>query len=154
MKTNVLKNECMDKILSLGTIKELSEYITKMLQKNKEDFHFPNFDLAIADEFALEKYKKKINYLEEVYNASCGWYGMKEINTDFDSEDSILSIVSDYYGGGCANILNLWYGDFDDLSCTKEIMRVLINTMEIQEGNITENTIVIVDWDKDKFIKM
>lgn len=64
--------------------------------------NFTPYDFAVMDTAAFEETPED---LRRIADCSEGWYGIKKIDTGFDSNE--LQIVADYYGGGCAAFLSL-----------------------------------------------
>lgn len=71
-----------------------------VLGEKMEDF--TPYDFAVMDTAAFEETSED---LKRVADCSEGWYGIKKVDTGFDSNE--LQIVADYYGGGCAAFLSL-----------------------------------------------
>lgn len=71
-----------------------------VLGEKMEDF--TPYDFAVMDTAAFEETPED---LRRVADCSEGWYGIKKVDTGFDSNE--LQIVADYYGGGCAAFLSL-----------------------------------------------
>lgn len=71
-----------------------------VLGEKMEDF--TPYDFAVMDTAAFEETPED---LRRVADCSERWYGIKKVDTGFDSNE--LQIVADYYGGGCAAFLSL-----------------------------------------------
>lgn len=76
------------------------DFARSALGKNLENF--TPYDFAVMDTAAFEETPED---LRRVADCSKGWYGIKKVDTGFDSNE--LQIVADYYGGGCAAFLSL-----------------------------------------------
>lgn len=76
------------------------DFARSVLGKNLENF--TPYDFAVMDTAAFEETPED---LRRVADYSEGWYGIKKVDTGFDSNE--LQIVADYYGGGCAAFLSL-----------------------------------------------
>lgn len=77
--------------LAVCTVLELAELLAGSIDtENVKQKRFQNCDFAIIDED-----DEDIEYLK---SGASGWYGVKKINTDFNSDT--LDLIADYYGGG------------------------------------------------------
>ena len=122
-----------------GTIREVAEYIAEELTEKGFSIPFSkfrDFDFSLEiDDVTLQN-----PLVEEKYKA-CEWYGMKHINTGFDSND--MDLIADYYGGGCAQILQLESGMEKD-----EIASCLTGTMvltALNSGYTCESDVILVE---------
>lgn len=124
--------------LSCYTVRELAEVLSRSINP-KDVLHskFTDCDFAIIDELEMGK------PLDDIRRDATGWYGIKRIDTGFDSEDLLL--IADYYGGGCAHLSQIWSGLDGYLDVQKEIEGVLLNTLTVQES-ATLDTGLIVDF--------
>lgn len=126
--------------LMVCTVKQLAKYLSSQIDgKNVLKNKFPNCDFAIIDTDTFDD-------LENLRCNSSGWYGIKAVDAGFDSCDLIL--ISDYYGGSCAKICQI----FDDMNeilpndnIESNIKRIVLNTLQYQES-ANENTYLIVDF--------
>ena len=83
------------------TVNELSDYLGERARKCiREGSRFPDCDFAVIDSENANK------SFDELRDDNYGWYGIKAVDTGFDSADLIL--FSDYYGGGCASFCSIW----------------------------------------------
>lgn len=131
----VMEDDNYDKKLMLCTIKELAMLCTELLNaEHKLCTEFPVFDFAIVDSAEDED-------LETVRLNARGWYGLKKVNTHFDSKDDLL-LVSDYYGGGCANTLFVVEGEQND-TVAKAIEKMITNTLDVCEVIDSETKLIV-----------
>lgn len=126
----------MENRYALMTAAELAEHIVSKLNLKDVDMTlFPDCDFAIAERDCENK------PIEEVANESRGWYGIKEVDTGFESGD--LCIVADYYGGGCAHFLSIYDG-IGEMLATECIREVIFNTLH-QNETVYSTTVLLVD---------
>lgn len=123
----------------LGTPKEIATYLVRDLIKDKyinNSSKFYNCDFAIVD--MTNKEIEELT-LEEIHDNSTGWYGIKHINTGFDSSD--LDLFVDYYGGGCGMYDMIYDGMKKDeyINIVKEL---IMSTLNVIEG-CKEDTLLI-----------
>lgn len=111
---------------AMGTARELAEYMADFLSSEShidEESNFYDCDFAVAN-------TKAEGELDEIAASSSGWYGIKKIDTGFDSGN--LDLFADYYGGGCGVFRSL----FDGMSRTtivEELECMLLHTLNCQE---------------------
>lgn len=129
-----------------GTIEEIVSFLTNKLCSDDEfsckDCSFNSLDFSVDTnginfESSLE---------DERYNVS-GWYGIKHIDTGFDSND--YDIVSDYYGGGAACIKQLYDGMSKE-EVENSLKELVMNPVDSTEGSVNENDIIFVEIKEEK----
>lgn len=128
--------------LKVLTPKTLAEYLVSQLDIN--DVYakqFPRCDYGIIDTDGEKEFDQE--ELEFLHSGVCGWYGIKDVDTGFDSYDLVL--VADYYGGSCAELTQLYDGMTTE-DAVEQITRIIVDSMNVQEDNVTEDTILIVDF--------
>ena len=69
------------------------------------------------------------------------WYGVKQVDLGFDSEDIILA--ADYYGGSFARIMQIYGGEETDM-IRSELLDMLSEVMA-DEGIVTADTPVLYE---------
>lgn len=124
--------------LVLLTVKELALRLSKEIdEKDVLRKPFPSCDFSIVDTEERED-------LELIKSGAAGWYGIKAIDTGFDSDTLVL--VSDYYGGGCYATAEMWN---DGIECgedwQKDIETMLLKTLMVQES-CNPDTLLIVEF--------
>lgn len=130
--------------LKVLTPKTLAEYLVSQI--NLEDVHakrFPKCDFGIVDTDGEKDFDQE--ELEFLYSGVCGWYGIKDVDTGFDSYDLVL--IADYYGGGCAELTQLYNGISQE-DAVKEIAQIIVDSMNVQETKVTADTILMVEFGK------
>lgn len=128
--------------LKLCSIQELAKYYADLiLNDGKFNENIPGCDFAIADSLVPEGAS-----LEDIRDSSSGWYGMKKFDAGFDSTD--LCLIADYYGGGCAEITQLFEG-MDDDDIADEIERIILGTFNVCES-AHRDTELIVEFHTEK----
>lgn len=135
----------------LGTIAECAKELYKSDEKRFEN-RFVNCDFAIADGHVDSGDDLDFEHddLETIFENSSGWYGIKKLDTGFDSShDNDVDLFADYYGGGCGTYRLV--GDWDDKDeIVNTIKKMIIMVMSYNEGIITENDIIVCEIKKDK----
>lgn len=111
----------------LGTAHNIAEYITKDIEyvKNNQisSAIFHNCDFALVHFCDIEQ-----KSLEEIYYEASSWYGIKKVDTGFNSRN--IDIVADYYGGNalCADYIE----DFSQaVNVVEQLILNAINRSEI-----------------------
>lgn len=128
----------------LCTIHKFAEYVAEIIdtQGKYENGQFtaplPDYNFAIADE-----YREGIT-LEEIALSSSGWYGMKQFDAGFDSID--LCLITDYYGGGCATITQI-YGGQDKEGTAESIENMIISSFNVC-GIADKETVLIIEFEE------
>lgn len=126
--------------LMCATVFELARYLGDNIIKDDEGefISIPECDFCIVDDDNA-KYT-----LKELHSKAEGWYGLKVVNGGFDS--NCLVVMTDYYGGGCANIAQIWDDGIvlsDEI--TQDLCRTIGNTLNMQE--LTDNgTVLLVEF--------
>lgn len=119
----------------LGTAMEIAEFLTKAVvaesdslsaQEAKASFKDCDFTIFVGDPDEAEA-----EGLEAAVYEMEAWYGIKQINTGFGSDD--CNLFADYYSGGCPFSQTLYDGmDFWEV---KEVIYSLIeNTLNMVES--------------------
>ena len=104
-----------------------------VLGEKMEDF--TPYDFAVMDTAAFE----------ETPDCSEGWYGIKRVDTGFDSNE--LQIVADYYGGGCAAFLSL-DPEEDCATAIQYVTNLILQSMCMERCD--KDTILIGQIHKEK----
>lgn len=124
---------------ALLTMSELAETLVSNL-----DLHDIRRIMFLDCDFAVADYCED-DSLEEIRHNSTGWYGVKSIDTGFDSDE--LCLVADYYGGGCAHFLTL-EDDLFEKTATHCIAHLIMDTLSVQES-VRYHTKLIVDFEPE-----
>lgn len=119
------------------SISNFAKYLSESIRQNNSEWHFPDCDFAIIDEDTDLTDLKKID--------ACGWYGIKAINPGFES--SALVLMSDYYGGNCASLAQLFDDDKDNWA--SKIEKAVVGTMSVQE-TVTPGTMLLIEIKADE----
>lgn len=131
--------------LKVLTPKTLAEYLVSQL--DLEDIlgkKFPQCDYGIIDTDGETEFDQE--ELEFLHSGVCGWYGIKDIDAGFDSD--VLVLIADYYGGSCAELTQLYDGIFAE-DAAKEIARIIVDSMNVQEATVTNDTVLMVDFGEE-----
>lgn len=122
----------------LGRIKDIAEELY-----NANSKHFTNCDFALIDNQEIDL-NKDID-LEEIHYNSTGWYGIKNLDTGFNSDIyGSLNLFADYYGGSCGEYRFI-YGDENENDVYGTIISMMIDTLSYQEGTIHKNMFIICE---------
>lgn len=128
--------------LKVMTVRQLAEHIAGQI--NLEDVlktEFPTCDYGLIDTDGETVFDQE--ELEFLHSGVCGWYGIKNVNTGFDP--FVLVLIADYYGGSCAELAQIYDGiSLDD--AVKEITRIVVDSLNVQETGVTEDTLLIADF--------
>ncbi len=136
--------------LMICTIDELAEKIACSV--NDEDVSKSKFeDCDFAVVCLDDEPEDESRTLEDIRRDANGWHGIKRIETGFDSEALIL--VADYYGGSTAFFFQFFDGMSDLVSVKNEVLRKLIQLLEISEI-ADKDTELIVEYIGDDDGKM
>lgn len=125
----------------LGTITEVCHTIGSIIERDwsdKKEFYFPKFYFGTVDEF--ERVDKP---LHQVAIAIEGWYGCKQIESEFESSD-IATILADYCGGGAAVARSLWLDDLYVGVVEDAISSLMIKSLEMN-WIVGKDPIVLVE---------
>ena len=125
----------------LGTIAKVAKELYKAGEKKFADrFLECDFALVEKEDFDLEN-----DDLDTIFINSTGWYGIKKLNTGFDSDlyDNV-DLFADYYGGGCGTYRLI--GDWDNGDkIVNTIKEMIVAVLSFQEGDITKDDIIICE---------
>ena len=113
----------------------LAEYLSDSAYQSGKEWHFQDCDFTVIDE---DTELSDLNRVKKVEAA--GWYGIKAVNAGFES--TALVLMSDYYGGNCASVAQLFYDDGDNWK--REIEKAIIATLSVQE-TVTPDTLLLVE---------
>lgn len=124
----------------LGLAKYLRDNIVK--DDNGEFISIPECDFCIIGDDDT-KYT-----LKELHSKAEGWYGLKVVNGGFNSD--CLIVMSDYYGGGCANIAQIWNDGFAPADGTIHDLCLMIENTLNERESAGYNTVVLVEFPTKK----
>lgn len=122
------------------TVNELSErLIAEINLKNVLEKPFPECDFAIAE------IKNENESLEAIAETSTGWFGIKSVETGFDSNN--LNLIVDYYGGGCANLIEIFNGtEYIKDSVVLDISSAIQKSFDFYGETVDSETKLIVEF--------
>lgn len=124
--------------LAVCTIRELANELAKSIDSESVvDSQFTECDFAIIDSDI------QTDDLEYIKSGASGWYGIKKLETGFDSTDLLL--LCDYYGGGCPNLIQIWEGMDGAVEHSQSILDGLLGCLNVQETAKPE-IVLIVDF--------
>ena len=128
-----------DRHYFLGTIKEIADSLTELLlsaDSIKDTAAFTDFDFAIVDDYD-PRYS-----LTTIAENAVGWYGVKRIDSGFNSWN--LDLCGDYYGGGSLSSCS-----FDTYLEREEVsgffQKLLVGIIDKHGEDATEKTILICE---------
>ena len=120
------------------TVSELSNYLGGKARKCiREGSRFPDCDFAVIDSENANK------SFDELRDDNYGWYGIKAVDTGFDSADLIL--FSDYYGGGCASFCSIWEELWCYQDASEAIEKTILDTLRCSDV-VMGDSMLIVDF--------
>lgn len=120
------------------TVNELSNYLGERARKCiREGSRFPDCDFAVIDSENANK------SFDELRDDNYGWYGIKAVDTGFDSADLIL--FSDYYGGGCASFCSIWEELWYYQDASEAIEKTILDTLRCSDV-VMGDSMLIVDF--------
>lgn len=124
--------------LAVCTTRELADELAKSIYSELViDSRFTECDFAIIDSDI------QTDDLEYIKSSASGWYGIKKLETGFDSTDLLL--LCDYYGGGCPNLIQIWEGMDGVVEHSQSILDGLLDCLNVQEA-AKPDTVLIVDF--------
>ena len=127
--------------LKILTVRQLAEHIASQI--NLEDVmktEFPACDFGLIDTDGETVFDQE--ELEFLHSGVCGWYGIKNVDTGFDSY--VLVLIADYYGGSCAELTQIYDG-ISLKDAENEICRIILNSLKHQE-EADETTLMVVEF--------
>jgi len=127
--------------LKVLTVRQLAEHIASQI--NLEDVmktEFPACDFGLIDTDGETVFDQE--ELEFLHSGVCGWYGIKNVDTGFDSY--VLVLIADYYGGSCAELTQIYDG-ISLKDAENEICRIILNSLKHQE-EADETTLMVVEF--------
>lgn len=112
--------------------------VNKIADRILNDNYFIQVDMAI--ECPTEATDEPI---EDVYHNSCSWFGMKRVDSPFDSSDKLYMV--DLYGGGAATIVQV-HKEEDSDSIIHDLRLSFANCFESCGYGIDDNEYVLIEW--------
>lgn len=128
------------------TVLGLARYIRDNIVTNEDgDFtSFPECNFCIIDSddeaYALTDLRSKAE----------DWYGIKVVNGGFNS--ICLVVMSDYYGGGYANIAQIYNDGFAPAEGTVQDLEKMIEATLCEREFASYNTLLLVEFPKKNFV--
>lgn len=128
----------------LGRIKDIA---AEIYHPNEGTVKIDDIDFKLCDTYNFDL-TKNIDLKILCNKLECYWYGIKKINTGFDSfYNNVINLFADYYGGGCGVYSKLDFGDpINDIIST--ITKTIINTLSYKEGVITDDMFIVCEIKK------
>ena len=129
------------KRIEILTVDELAKYIVSRINlRNVLLNPFSPIDFAVEfDQYCKDSETLKANAM--------GWYGIRKVDTGFDSYN--LCLVCDYYGGGSGSYVEI-YDDESEESAVIEIKNAIMKTLPFDDFLRTDGKI-LVDFGKSFF---
>lgn len=129
--------------MKILTVVALAEHIASQLDlEHILAKRFPACNFGIIDVDGKTDFNQE--ELEFLQTGVSGWYGIKAVLTGFDSFDLVL--IADYYGGSCAELAQLYDGISKE-DAVKEICRIIVGCLEVQEC-ADRDTTLFVEFDE------
>lgn len=122
------------------TVAELAKYLKDNIVANDkgEIFSIPECDFCITDDDNA-KYT-----LKDLYKKAESWYGLKIIDGGFESD--CLVLMADYYGGGSANIAQIWSDGIEPSEGTVQDLTMLLEDTLCQRDFAKHDTLLLVEF--------
>lgn len=137
----------------VGSLEDFQRFLTgrlKFVFETKEKFGVVQFAECSLPAYNLTvTIGEQSNIVDSAYNNTCGWFGVQELKSPFNNTSSERQFISDYYGGGYFDCVNIYTGDIDDEDIKKAVKALVRNK------NINLNATVVwevseeADNDKD-----
>ena len=127
--------------LKVLTVRQLAEHIASQIDlEDVMKTEFPACDFGLIDTDGETVFDQE--ELEFLHSGVCGWYGIKNVDTGFDSY--VLVLIADYYGGSCAELTQIYDG-ISLKDAENEICRIILNSLKHQE-EADETTLMVVEF--------
>lgn len=122
------------------TVAGLAKYLKDNIVANDkgEIFSIPECDFCIIDDDNV-KYT-----LKELHKEAESWYGLKIVDGGFESD--CLVLMADYYGGGSANIAQIWNDGIEPSEGTVQDLIKLIEDTLCQRDFAKHDTLLLVEF--------
>lgn len=120
--------------LMVCDISRFAEYLSDGIYQSNSEWHFQDCDFTIIDRDTDLTDLSRVRKVD-----ACGWYGIKALNPGFES--GALVLMSDYYGGGCAALAQL-FDDGDEWML--KIEKAIVETLSVQE-TVTSGTLLLIE---------
>ncbi len=130
------------KRVEILTVDDLAKYIVSRINLRSVLANpFSPVDFAVEfDPFCKDPDILKAN--------ATGWYGIRKVDTGFDSYN--LCLVCDYYGGGCGSYVEI-YDDEIEESAVIEIKNIIMKTLAFNCDSLRSDERLLVDFGKAFF---
>lgn len=128
------------------TVAGLTKYLRDNIVVEDGDWiAVPECDFCIIDDDNV-KYT-----LKEIHGKAERWYGLKVVNGGFNSNDLVL--MADYYGGGCAHIVQIWDDGFGVSDHTiQDLTKLIVDTLCEQDVARYDTLLMVEFTAKKKYI--
>ncbi len=137
MKTQF--NKEFNRTYILGTTNEIAGAVAKetakRIKKDCSHFDFPNFDFTDVEEYDI------CADLRHTAEVSEGWYGCRDIITNFN-DDYVRTIIADYYGGGAVSASSFWIDDCEEWLIRDAIFDVVSDTL--RRNNYYDDSLILI----------
>lgn len=120
------------KMMFYGSAKELVKVISRLV--DFDTLEFPSVDFAEADNIDEAAIKEK--GLQWACNNAESWFGIKSINSGFDS--SSMELLGNYYGGGCGVYTEI----YEEGEIEESIKYVLENIMDSKWSGLDKTMLI------------
>lgn len=127
----------------LGTAKEIAELLVGNILNEDKIITYSSVNNFRDCDFAIVENQIKDKSLVEIYESSDCFFGIKKIQTGFDSND--LELFADYYGGGAGVYHSIFNGNMDIKECEGIIYGLIKGTLE-KNGSYSDDFILIAEY--------
>ena len=113
-----------------GTVEEIVKEIADKTNFDWRSLEFPNFDFCIIPKVFPDVIEDINNNMlkDNVNHSDEQWFGIKFVNTGFDSEG--ITLIGDMYGGSCMACADLWDREYAE----NELIELIENVADKYDG--------------------
>lgn len=122
--------------LVLCTIRELSQMIINNVWD--ENATWSDYDFGIVDANASSE------SLECLATKISDWHGVKKFDESLFGSDCAV-LICDYYGGGCAQMCQIWDDGCERISVIPDVQKMILATLMVQESGATPETCILAE---------
>lgn len=129
-----------------GTMHDFYVFIKKKIYDDCQDVkqtHFNGYDVGFCHSY--DRYDLPKHSVSELRENVQGWFGVKVIDTGFESTSS-RQFCSDYYGGGDFSCCDIYLDDSDESYVNRLVEDMLNKTF----GGVHSTAVVV--WEVSKCI--
>ena len=115
----------------IGSFEDFQRFLAsrlKVVLETREKFGVVNFAECSLPTYNLTvTIGEQSNIVDSAYNDTCGWFGVQELKSPFNNDSSERQFISDYYGGGYFDCVNIYTEDLDYEDIKKAVKSLVRN---------------------------